>query len=57
MGASFPKNTNNEALSGCYSEIWEDDVLKDNRKDNVSKSSLSQYVMCFSNAAGIHGAL
>ena len=57
MGASFPKNTNNEALSGCYSEIWEDDVLKNNRKDNVSKSSLSQYVMCFSNAAGIHGAL
>ena len=55
--AQISKNTTNEALSGCYPELQEDDVLKNNRKNNVSKSSLSQYLMCFPNAAGIHGAL
>ena len=43
--------------SRCYSEFWEDDVLKNNRKKNLNKSSPSQYVMCFPNAAEIYGAL
>ena len=38
-------------------KFWEDDVLKNNGKNNVSKSSLSQHVMWFPNAAGIHGTL
>ena len=44
-------------VGASYPEFWEDDALKNNRKKNVNKSSLSQYVMCFPNAAGIHGAL
>ena len=51
------QNTNNETLLGCYPEFWEGEVLKKNRKNNVNESSLSQYVMCFPNAAVIHGAL
>ena len=31
-------------------KFWVDDVLK-NGKNNVSKSSLSQHVMCFPNAS------
>ena len=30
MGARFSKNTNNEALPGCYPEFWENDILKNN---------------------------
>ena len=37
------QNTNNEALSGCYPEFWEDDVLKNNRKNNENKKSLSKW--------------
>ena len=38
-------------------KLWEDGDLKNNGKNNVSKSSLSQDVMFFPNAAGIHEAL
>ena len=39
---------------GVTQKFWVDDVLK-NEKNNVSKSSLSQHVMRFLNAAGING--
>ena len=42
---------------GATQKFWEDDNLKNNGKNKVSKSSLSQHVMCFPNAAEIRGAL
>ena len=56
-GGQISRNTNNETLLGCYLEILGRWHLKKNGKNNVSKSSLSQHVVCFINAGGIHGAL
>ena len=55
-GLGFQKDQY-EALSECYPEFWEGDVLKNNRKNNVNKSFFNQYVMRFLKAAGIHRAL
>ena len=41
---------------GVTKKVWVDDFLN-NGENNVSKSSLSQHVMCFPNAAGIDGTL
>ena len=55
-GDSFPKIPVIGHYQGVTQKFWAGDLLK-NGKNNVSKSSLSQHVMCFPNAAGIDGSL
>ena len=57
MGARFPKIPLMRHYQSATQKFWEDDILKNNGKNNVSKSSLSQHVMHFPIAAGIHGAV
>ena len=56
VGAIFPKIPVMSHYQSVNQNLWLNQVLK-NRKNNVSKSSLSQHVMCFPNVAGIYGDL
>ena len=44
-GARFPKIPIMRHYQGVTQTFWEDDVLKNDGKNNLSKSSLSQHVM------------
>ena len=39
---------------GVTWRFWESEFLRNNGKNDISKSPLSQHIMCFPNAAGIH---
>ena len=56
-GGCFPKIPIMRHYQGVTQTFWEDYVLKNDGKNNLSKSSLSQHVMWFPNTAGIHGTL